>query len=280
MPYNRPSKKFGVDEAKPIATPLGKDAMETLYQVEVDARPQEYAAAIGSLLWLATMTRPDIAFATSFLARFMAKPNEPHWGAIKRIMRYLKGTMEHGIKFNRGPKRARLEAFSDATGLFIAGSAVAQEVQWLRFLLHEMDPQVTASPTSIRIINDGAAELASNTKATHRSKHIEIKFHPPRWSVAEGTIKIWRVTSAKNPADIFIKPLDRIKFTKFREMLGAAAVDRRQPAAVERRRRSTGGSGREAEAVDRRQRSRGGSGREAEADEGARGGQDGPRPIE
>ncbi|KAG5458322.1 MAG: hypothetical protein BJ554DRAFT_1472 [Olpidium bornovanus] len=83
-----------------------------------------------------------------------------------------------------------------------------------------MDPQVTASLTSIRMDNDGAAELASNTKATRRSKHIEIKFHHLRWSVAEGTIKIWRVKSAENPADIFTRPLDRIKFTKFREMLG------------------------------------------------------------
>ncbi|KAG5459983.1 MAG: hypothetical protein BJ554DRAFT_8034 [Olpidium bornovanus] len=68
--------------------------------------------------------------------------------------------------------------------------------------------------------NNGAAELAGDAKTSRRSKHIDIKYYHLRWSVAEGTIKIERVSSAENPADIFTKPLDRLKFEKFRGHIG------------------------------------------------------------
>ena len=54
----------------------------------------QYSSAVGSLMYLATTTRPDITFAVGMLARFSSKPNKSHWTALKRVLRYLKGTVK------------------------------------------------------------------------------------------------------------------------------------------------------------------------------------------
>ncbi|KAG5462852.1 MAG: hypothetical protein BJ554DRAFT_3255 [Olpidium bornovanus] len=79
---------------------------------------------------------------------------------------------------------------------------------------------MTNSPTPLMIDNTGAAELAADNKASRRSKHIDIKYHHLRWCAADGEIQIQRVETAENPADMLTKPLDKVKFTKFREMIG------------------------------------------------------------
>ena len=60
-----------------------------------------YRSFIGSLLYL-TSTRPNIMFATSLLSRFMQKPSQVHFGAAKRVLRYLQGTMDYGIMYKFG----------------------------------------------------------------------------------------------------------------------------------------------------------------------------------
>ena len=56
---------------------------------------------IGSLLYL-TSTRPYIIFAASLLSRFMQEPSQVHFGAAKRVLRYLQGTMDYGIMYKFG----------------------------------------------------------------------------------------------------------------------------------------------------------------------------------
>ena len=59
-----------------------------------------YREAVGSLLWVSNGTRPDIAYAVSQVAKYMTNPGQDHWTAVKRIMRYLKGTSELEIVYN------------------------------------------------------------------------------------------------------------------------------------------------------------------------------------
>ncbi|CAB4001063.1 Hypothetical predicted protein [Paramuricea clavata] len=91
--------KFGQAEAKTVATPadvnvklIKEDGVSKL----VD--PTQYQSIIGSLLYLAVATRPDIAYAVGVLSKFCAKPSEAHLTAAKRVLRYLKGTENLGLE--------------------------------------------------------------------------------------------------------------------------------------------------------------------------------------
>ena len=56
-----------------------------------------YQSAVGSLIYLSTCTRPDIAFAVSNVAKYCSRPSKKHWTSVKRILRYLKATNDHGL---------------------------------------------------------------------------------------------------------------------------------------------------------------------------------------
>lgn len=249
-------------DAKPVSTPLESGAIEALYATDEEGTDKaRYAEAIGSLLWLSSMTRPDLAFATSFLARFCAKPSIRHWAAIKRVLRYIRGSRQVGIVYSReGPNlamftdsdwagcretrasttgfvaihqggpiswrsaRQKCVATSSCEAEFIAGSAAAQEVAWLRSIFKNIDEDVVKGPTSLYIDNTGAAELAADVKASKRSKHIDIRYHHLRRCAADGTIRIERVSSASNLADLCTKPLDKVKYIGFRKGLGMRSV--------------------------------------------------------
>ncbi|KJK73492.1 hypothetical protein H634G_11271 [Metarhizium anisopliae BRIP 53293] len=88
-------KDFGMCEAKPQYTPMKTDQIETPEGYEpTDEIKTWYAKAIGSLMYAMLGTRPDIAYAVSYCSRFLAKPTEAHRAAVKRIMRYLKATID------------------------------------------------------------------------------------------------------------------------------------------------------------------------------------------
>ena len=76
-------EKFGMTEAKPVQTPLDKDNNNETNAPLQHAVP--YREAIGSLMFLATVTRPDLAFAVSVVARSMEQPTENDWRKVKRI---------------------------------------------------------------------------------------------------------------------------------------------------------------------------------------------------
>ena len=64
-----------------------------------------YKELLGALLWVSQGTRPDITYAVSQCAKFSQKPRLAHWGALKRVLRYLKGTMDYGIHYRRPGSR-------------------------------------------------------------------------------------------------------------------------------------------------------------------------------
>jgi hypothetical protein len=104
--------RFGMENCKPIMTPMG--ATSTLDPDEdgdpVD--PKEYRSLIGSLLYL-TASRPDIQFVVCLCARFQASPRASHLQAVKRIIKYVHGTKDFGIWLSAS-SCISLRAFSDA----------------------------------------------------------------------------------------------------------------------------------------------------------------------
>ena len=92
-------KKFGMEAMKPVATPVNTSTRLKATESDESVEQQQYQSVVGTLLYLAMGTRPDIAFAVSSVARFSAKPTQQHWTGVKRILRYLRGTADHGLAF-------------------------------------------------------------------------------------------------------------------------------------------------------------------------------------
>jgi hypothetical protein len=92
--------RFGMSDAKPAAVPLSasvklsRDGDEPL---DVSLFP--YRELVGSLMYLAVCTRPDISHAVGALARYMSAPQKQHWDAARALLRYLRGTTGFGICF-------------------------------------------------------------------------------------------------------------------------------------------------------------------------------------
>ena len=102
-------KQFGMDKSNTVSTPANRD--ESSNSDELEERVP-YREAIGSLIYLATATRPDIAFAVGKAARVMDKPERRNWNDVKRIVRYLRGTTDFRISYKRNCEE--LKTFSDA----------------------------------------------------------------------------------------------------------------------------------------------------------------------
>ena len=103
--------RFGYSDCTPSPTPY--DASVLLRKNRRIARDQlRYSQIIGSLMYLASATRPDISFAVSKLSRFVSKPGDDHWHALERVMRYLKGAASYGIHYTGYPRV--LEGYSDS----------------------------------------------------------------------------------------------------------------------------------------------------------------------
>ena len=94
-----------------VGTPVSPGThLEKLAEEEAVVEQQQYQSVVGSLMYLSVCTRPDIAYA---VGTFSSKPGKSHWMAVKRVLRYLKGTVNYGIIF-KGGERKNLMGYSDA----------------------------------------------------------------------------------------------------------------------------------------------------------------------
>lgn len=95
-------EKYGMQDCKQVDTPSD---INVKLQVSVDGDNKVdlkmFQSCVGSLLYLAIKTRPDITFSVNSVAKFCSNPNNEHWTAVKRIMRYLKGTSSFGLLYIR-----------------------------------------------------------------------------------------------------------------------------------------------------------------------------------
>jgi hypothetical protein len=94
--------RFQMADCKPVSTPIPVGLKLSRYDGELLPPDHQYQALVGSLIYLAVNTRPDISHAVGILSRFMAFPTTSHWEAAKHVLRYLKGTFALGLRFH-GP---------------------------------------------------------------------------------------------------------------------------------------------------------------------------------
>ena len=109
---------FNLQDSKMHITPidlnihLSKDQFSSTDEEKVAMSKIPYREEIGSLMWAAVATQPDIAFAVSLLSQFLENLGDIHWKAVKRVMRYLSGT--NNYKLTLGKNRDSLLGYADA----------------------------------------------------------------------------------------------------------------------------------------------------------------------
>eukprot|EP01018_Ginkgo_biloba_P007254 Gb_31263 [translate_table: standard] len=91
-------RRFRMEDCKPTCTPMETGTKLSVQDEGVKIDGTLYRQLVGSLIYL-TSTRPDIAFIVGIVSRFMAEPKQSHWLAAKRILRYLRGTLQYGLEF-------------------------------------------------------------------------------------------------------------------------------------------------------------------------------------
>ena len=122
--------KFGMDNARPVDTPVDPNSKLIKAADESELHSQlEYQSAVGSL-YFSSATRPDITFAVNNVAKFSQKPTKEHWSAVKRIFRYLKGTVNYNAQYSRDA-REECVGFCDADWAGDTNDRLPFSVEWL-----------------------------------------------------------------------------------------------------------------------------------------------------
>ncbi|XP_066341683.1 uncharacterized mitochondrial protein AtMg00810-like [Miscanthus floridulus] len=222
--------------------------------------PTSYRSIVGSLRYLMN-SRPDLAYSVGYLSRFMESPTAEHMVAIKRVLRYIAGTLHYGCYYQR-EKEAQLTGFSDSdlagdldtrkstTGVlfflgsslitwqsqkqrvvalssceaeYIAATTAACQGIWLARLLAELKGEKVRSIT-LKMDSESAIQLSKNPVFHDRSKHIDVRYHFIRECVEENRVKLQSVRTAEELADILTKALGPQQFCELRSKIGVIDV--------------------------------------------------------
>ena len=260
----------GMRNCKPTRSPL--PLSHILYEARSEPAETEseqmkfipYNSTLGSLLFLSTRTRPDIAAAVSMLGKFASQPCMRHWNAMKYLLRYLKGTADYGLKFTKNSGSV-LKAWSDAdwardqdkrrsrSGIvltiggnpvcwtsklqpsvavstaeaeFYALSECVRDVNWCRLVLQELDLFMDC-PTKIYQDNLGTIQWTSEVQGLRKVKHVGIRYNFVKETVEEKKVEILYTPSQEKLADSLTKSLIGSAFASHREKLHVIPVSAR-----------------------------------------------------
>jgi hypothetical protein len=253
--------RFNMENCKGVTTPINpneKLSKEMCPKTEEEQKAVEklpYQSLVGSLMYLAVSTRPDIAHAVSMLSQFNTNFGEQHWRAAKRVLRYLKNTENLGLMFKKSgqelvgyadadwgssvddrrsytgyvfnfanaavsweSRKQRTVAMSSTEAEYMALSESTKEAILLRRFLFEVLDQ----PSTTIIFNDnqGAGQLSKNHMFHNRTKHVDIRHHFIREAVERGDIKVEYLPTDQMPADVLTKGLSSPEQNKCIHALG------------------------------------------------------------
>lgn len=253
-------EKFNMELAHPVSIPA--DNYQNVSMLKTTKKDETllnvpFREAVGSLLFLSMVTRPDIAFAVNAVSQHCNNYQRPHWEAVKRIIKYLKGTLDFGIKFESG-KGTRLVGFADADfagesitrkstsgwllklndcpiiwgsrkqkaialstaeAEFVAACQTSINLIWVKSLISQLIKEKIETPV-LFIDNQSAITWIKNGQFETKSKHVDIKFKFVFDGVKQSKFIPEYVNTEKQLADIFTKPLPTKRFEKLRKMIG------------------------------------------------------------
>lgn len=250
-------KRFRMDKCNPISTPLP----EKLNYTELNSDVYYEAPCrnlIGCLMYAMLCTRPDLCVSLNILSRFQNKNNKELWQNLKRILRYIKGTLNLCLTYEKNDCQQTLTGYVDSdwggdevdrkstTGyLFklydntiswsskrqhsVATSSTeaeymalfegAREACWLKSVLTNIKLELL-EPIIIYEDNNGCISIANNPTDHKRTKHIDIKYHFTREKIQEKLITLKYLSTGEQLADILTKQLAAVKFGLNRNKIG------------------------------------------------------------
>ncbi|GJX88220.1 hypothetical protein Tco_0340234 [Tanacetum coccineum] len=186
--------------------------------------PIHYRGMVDTLMYL-TASRPDLTFVVCMCARYQANPTEKYLHAVKRIFKYLRGTVNRGLWYPKDSSIAltggtlwrrlimlKSAAISSTEAEYIALSGCCAQVLWMRSQLTDYGLGFNKIP--MYCDNKSAIALCCNNVQHSRSKHIDIRFHFIKEQVENGVVELYFVNSEYQLADIFTKAFgrERIEF--------------------------------------------------------------------
>lgn len=244
-----------MEHCNPVKFPMEKGLV--FPESSCDAN-QPYRELLGSMMYIMLCVRPDICYAVGQMGRYQQRPTDSNWQALKKIVRYLKGTKSLQLKFCRKPNALPLIGYADADWAsdsadrksisgylykvygctvswasrkqqtvalssseaeYVALSAAASEGIWLKGILEDLGVLKTDELFTLYEDNHGCIAMANNTECK-RAKHIDIKHHFLRDHVIAGTFRVEPVGTNGQLADIFTKALEAGRFREMRSLIG------------------------------------------------------------
>jgi hypothetical protein len=202
--------------------------------------------------------RPNLAFVVGYVSRFMQRPTTEHQQAVKRIIRYVEGTVDYVLHYPRCPDAEHFIGYSDSDlagdidtskstsgtlfflgkcliswqsvkqqvvalssceAEYIAATTASTQALWLARLLGDLLGR-DAEALELRVDIKSSLALAKNPVFHERSKHIRIKYHFIRSCLDEVSIKAGYINTQDQLADLLTKSLGRIKFQELRARIG------------------------------------------------------------
>lgn len=256
-------KRFNMHECNPVSSPmdanqkLSKDMCAKSDEERGELSDIPYQELIGSIMYAAQVTRPDICFAVSSLSRFNGNFGQAHWVAAKRVLRYLKGTANVKLTYRKdalqeieghcdadwagdvderrsstgyvfttcgaavswATKRQPTIALSSTEAEFMSIVAAIQEALWLKRFETEIFDGASAV-VNLFCDNKSAIQLATNNVYHARTKHIDVKNNFIREILSVGIIKLHYKNTKNMMADIMTKAVNGNRLKGFEKDFG------------------------------------------------------------
>jgi hypothetical protein len=249
-----------MEYSKPMSTPMVTRCKLSKDDDSPNVDKISYRSMIGILLYITT-SRPDIMHVVGMVGRYQAAPKQSYFLAVKRIFRYLKGTMNYGLWYPR-KMNFQLSVYSDADwakcvdekkstsgGAFFLGDFLISwlsknqgsislsttkdeyivattcytHVLWMIQTLAYLEVKYTA-PIPIHCDNTSAISVSKNPIFHSKTKHIPIKYHFLREHVTNTVVSLHYIPSKDQIADIFTKPLAKSQFEYLCQNLGVTPL--------------------------------------------------------
>ncbi|KAI7933571.1 hypothetical protein MJO28_009171 [Puccinia striiformis f. sp. tritici] len=260
--------EYGLDGCSPSSCPLnprGHLKAATPQEIEeLKSRGGNYRALVGSLNYLSVLTRPDISYAVSVLSQHLENPGIHHFRAAEQVFRYLSGTKQVGLVFNKEAtlsisahvdsdwgncpdtrrsatgyvvltnkqllswkaSRQSTVSLSSTEAEYKALSDLGREISWISSLLSELFLGYEPKNIPVGVDNQGAIDLARSeiSQNSFRTKHMNIRLHFVRELITERLIILKYIRTNNNSADFLTKPTGRCTIRRSLAAIGVLSI--------------------------------------------------------
>jgi len=248
-------ERFNMKDCNSVKNPIVPGTVLSR-EGEVSVNPTLYKQLVGSLMYV-TVTRPDIMYVVGLISRYMTDPKEEHMQIAKRVLRYLKGTLNFGLWYRKVDK-LKLTAYTDSDyardvddrksvsgymfmindaavnwslkkqGIvtlssteaeYVVATASACHCVWIKEVLRQIGVE-DCDCVNIYCDNSSTIKLSKNPVMHRRTKHIDVRYHYLRDLSSQGKVRLVFCGTLEQVADIMTKPIKLYQFVKLRKLLG------------------------------------------------------------